>query len=626
MSTLVPGKLVYWKGQPVVILELKGFSEAIVRDINSGSTDIVRVAELTINLGPLNNHSQGRHLVAKDKEWSLALERFEIIKPLLDKHARTESDVRKVASEHGKGTATLYRWIKRFEETGLVSSLLRQERADKGDKKLPKEVNELINAQIEKEYLRKERPSVLKLFRIIKAECIQTDLPVPHKNTVYARVRKLEDKEAIRKRISPKAAKQQYQPVTGRFPNANYPNAVVQIDHTPVDLIIVDEAHRQPIGRPFLTIAIDVSTKMISGFKVTLDPPSASTVGLCCAHAILSKENWLAKRDIDAEWPIYGKMEKIHVDNGKDFQSNMLKRACQQHNIILEFRPKGQPNYGPHVERAFRTFMQEVQTIPGTTFSSVKDKLDYDSEGNACMTLAELELWFTVFVVYCYHHRPHKGINQVPPIKLYTEAILGDSLKPGIGLPAPIEDEETLLLDFTPYVERTIQRQGVQIDHIYYYSDVLRKWIGAKDLNDKSKKRKFIFARDPRDISVVHFFDPDTLRYVPVPYLNTSRPIISLWELRATTKALQEDDRYIVDEDSIFKGIQKMRQIESEAIEKTRLAKQQRATEKRKRRMAERRNNWTVESRKTEEVIHSEIEIEDTLGDDILPFSDVEVG
>ena len=107
MSTLAPGKLVYWKGQPVVILELKGFSEAIVRDINTGSTDIVRVAELTINLESLNNHSQGRHLVAEDKEWSLALERFEIIKPLLDKHARTESDVRKVASEHGKGCNSL---------------------------------------------------------------------------------------------------------------------------------------------------------------------------------------------------------------------------------------------------------------------------------------------------------------------------------------------------------------------------------------------------------------------------------------------------------------------------------------------------------------------------------------
>lgn len=129
------------------------------------------------------------------------------------------------------------------------------------------------------------------------------------------------------------------------------------------------------------------------------------------------------------------------------------------------------------------------------------------------MTLSELELWFTVFIVYCYHHRPHKGINKIPPIQLYTDAIFGNKDKPGIGLPAPIEDEETLHLDFTPYLERTIQRQGVVIDNIHYYSDTLRKWIGAKDENDRTKKRKFIFARDPRDISVIHFLDPDTHRY-----------------------------------------------------------------------------------------------------------------
>lgn len=505
MSSIIPGKLVYWNEQAVLVLELKGFSEAIVRSVETGSTDIVRVSDLKLKSAESDQKTHSNHLIAKDKEWELALDRFDIIKPLLDKPTRTENDVRLIAQKHGKGITTIYRWLKRFEETGLVSSLLRQVRADKGDNKLGDEVEELISTQIEKEYLRKERPSVLKLYRIIKAECIKSDLPVPHKNTVYARVRKIEDKELTRRRISLKAAKQQFQPITGRFPGGDYPNSVVQIDHTKVDLIIVDEIHRLPVGRPYLTIAIDVATKMISGFKVTLDPPSASSVGLCVAHAIMSKENWLAKRDIDAEWPIYGKMEKIHVDNGKDFRGNMLRRACQQHSIILEFRPKGQPNYGPHVERAFRTFMQEVQTIPGTTFSSVKDKLDYDSEGNACMTLSELELWFTVFIVYCYHHRPHKGINKIPPIQLYTDAIFGNKDKPGIGLPAPIEDEETLHLDFTPYLERTIQRQGVVIDNIHYYSDTLRKWIGAKDENDRTKKRKFIFARDPRDISVIHF-------------------------------------------------------------------------------------------------------------------------
>lgn len=625
MKSITPGKLVYWREKPVIVLELKGFNEAIIRSVEDGSTNIAKVTDLTLNLIGQNNKHQSKHLIAEDKEWDVALDRFDVIKPLLDKPNRTENDVRKIAKKNGKGITTIYRWLKRFEETGLVSSLLRQARTDKGDKKLSTEVEELINIQIENEYLRQERPSVLKLYRIIKAECIKSDLPVPHKNTIYARVRKIEDKELIKKRISLKAAKQNFQPITGRFPGGDYPNAVVQMDHTPVDLIVVDEINRLPIGRPYLTIAIDVATKMISGFKVTLDPPSASTVGLCCAHAIIPKENWLAKRDIDAEWPIHGKMEKIHVDNGKDFRSNMLKRACQQHNIILEFRPKGQPNYGPHVERAFRTFMQEVHDLPGTTFSSVKDKLDYDSEGKACMTLAELELWFTVFVVYCYHHRPHKGINSIPPIKLYTEAIFGDKNKPGIGLPEAVNDEETLRLDFTPYVERTIQRQGVAIDNIQYYSDTLRKWIGAKDEQDRSKKRKFIFARDPRDISVVYFFDPDTNRYAPIPYLNISHPAISLWELRAVMKSLQENEHFIVDEDSIFKGIQKMRDIEANAIEKTKLAKQHRANEKRKRRMAERRNNWSTELNIPQQTVEPKSEDEDELLDDIEPFTDIEL-
>lgn len=130
---------------------------------------------------------------------------------------------------------------------------------------------------------------------------------------------------------------------------------------------------------------------------------------------------------------------------------------------------------------------------------------------------------------------------------------------------------------------------------------------------------------DPRDISVIHFLDPDTHRYVPIPYLNSSRPTISLWELRAVTKSLQSNEHFLVDEDSIFKGVQKMREIEADAIEKTRLAKQQRANEKRKRRMAERRNNWTVDINKSDKLEALGSEIDDENWDDIQPFSDIEL-
>ena len=52
------------------------------------------------------------------------------------------------------------------------------------------------------------------------------------------------------------------------------------MEHTPVDLIVVDDRHRLPIGRPYLTAAIDVFSRCVVGVVVTLEAPSALSVGL----------------------------------------------------------------------------------------------------------------------------------------------------------------------------------------------------------------------------------------------------------------------------------------------------------------------------------------------------------
>jgi putative transposase len=625
MKTILPGQVVYWGERSAVVLELKGFADVIVRTLDKFQTEVVRVGELSLTL-PSDQPAKSEHLLAADKDWEKAAARYELIRPLLEGSGKDLAEVQAVAVAAGKSVATIYRWINRFEETGLVSSLLRPTRSDKGEQRLDPEVEEIIAREIKDYYLKEERPSVIKLHRRIEVACHEVDLEAPHKNTVHARARELDRIEATRRRFGPKAAKAKYAPLRGKFPGADYPYAVVQIDHTPVDINLVDEKHRLPIGRPYLTIAIDVASKMLAGFLMTLDPPSALSAGLCISHAVLRKEHWLAKRDIAAEWPVYGKMRKIHLDNAKEFRGKMLERACDQHGIGIEHRPKGQPNYGPHVERAFRTFMQEVHSLPGTTFSNVQKKIDYDSEGRACMTLAELELWFTYFVVYCYHHRPHRGISDIAPIKMYHQFIFGNETQPGIGLPAAIVDEETFRLDFTPYEERTIQRHGVVIDHIHYYAPILRKWIAAPDQQYPSRTRRFIFARDPRDVSMVYFLDPDTNSYCPVPYLNNALPAISLWELRAIVKRLQDDKGDVISEQMIFEGIRHMRKIEEDAIEKTRLAKQQRATEKRKRRTAERRTGWAGVHSSSQKNGNAIVPQEDTMDDIVEPFSDIKVG
>lgn len=625
IKTIRIGQLVYWRNEPAIVLELKGLSEAIIRRQIDRETEVVNASTLT--LGPISNQKwKPGHLLVDEKEWDTAMERYELIKPLLDIPNRKLSEVKVIAESSGKSQATLYRWLQRFEETGLVSSLLRSPRADKGKQKLDQEVEDIIALQIKTHYMKREPVSVSKLSRLIRQACAAVGVEAPNKNTVYARVREIEQREVTKAHYGPKKARERYEPLRGKFPGAEYPNAVVQIDHTKVDVIIVDEEHRLPIGRPYLTLAIDVASKMVVGFRLTLDPPGSMSAGLCIAHAVSRKDHWLAKRDIAAEWPIYGKMRKIHVDNAKEFRGKMLSRACNQHGIILEHRPRGQPNYGPHIERLFRTFMAETHSLPGTTFSNTQKKLDYDAEGHACMTLPDLELWLTVFIVYFYHHQPHKGITDVSPIKRYYQYVHGNSEQPGIGLPAPIQDEVTFGLDFTPYVERTVQRDGVVIDNVRYYSPILRRWIDAPDRNNPRQTRKFIFARDPRDISIVYFLDPDTETYTPIPYFNSARPAISLWELNAALTELRKAPDTQVDEQKIFEGIARMRQIEAEAVEKTRLAKQHRATEKRKRRTAEQRKGWLGVHQQQPINSLDDLKLADLEAEEIVPFSEIRLG
>ena len=85
--------------------------------------------------------------------------------------------------------------------------------------------------------------------------------------------------------------------VPGEF-TASRPLEVVQIDHTQVDVIVVDAVSRQSTGRPWLTLAIDVHTRMVVGAYLSLDEPSVVSVGVCLLNSVFEKSAFLrSERD-----------------------------------------------------------------------------------------------------------------------------------------------------------------------------------------------------------------------------------------------------------------------------------------------------------------------------------------
>ena len=180
---------------------------------------------------------------------------------------------------------------------------------------------------------------------------------------------------------------------------------------TKVDINIVDETYREVIGRPWITVLIDVYSRMILGFYLSLDPPGDIAVGLAISYSVQRKESWLAKFNITTPYPCWGIMDMIHADNAGEFHGNMIKRACKEYGIDIEWRPVKQPRYGAHIERWLGHLLKKIHRLTGTTFFNVEEKGDYDSEKYAQMTLTELEEWITLFITGVYHQRFHTGFE-----------------------------------------------------------------------------------------------------------------------------------------------------------------------------------------------------------------------
>jgi putative transposase len=485
--------------------------------------------------------------------------------------SHTQAEVALVAREHNRSVATVYRWLQAYAQTGSVVSLVEGPRGGKGQVRLPSPLETLVQEAIEAHYLTNQRKSVAKVVLAIRQQCHQAGLVPPGESTIRRRILARPAEEQVRRRQGAKQAREQFTPHKGAFPGADFPLAMVQIDHTLVDILLVDEQYRQAIGRPWLTVALDVYSRMVLGFYLSFDPPGAAGTGLCLAHAILPKDLWLSKQEVSGDWPCWGVMQAIHADNAKEFRGVTLQRACEKYGIRLEWRPVGKPHWGGHIERLMGTFMKEVHTLPGTTFSNVRQRKDYSSKERAALTLREFEQWLTTFIVQVYHKRVHQGTQQVPYDR-YQEGLLGSARQVGIGLPARLTDELQVRLDFMPAEERTIQEYGVVIDHIHYYADVLRPHINSLEPPVPGKprqKRKFWFKRDPRDISFLYFLDPDTHQYHRIPYRDISHPVISIWEFRqARLLAVQQGGENVTEQD-IFAAYDRMRTVELAAVQKT---------------------------------------------------------
>ena len=73
-----------------------------------------------------------------------------------------------------------------------------------------------------------------------------------------------------------------------------------------MDVIVVDEQSAVATGTSVVEPGGGCPTRMVAGFHLSFDDPSALAVAMVLTHAVLPKEAWLAERQISLPWPVSG--------------------------------------------------------------------------------------------------------------------------------------------------------------------------------------------------------------------------------------------------------------------------------------------------------------------------------
>jgi len=492
-----------------------------------------------------------------DSDWSEAVRREASIRPLVA-GPNSRAVVGAAAAALGLSVSQAYRLLGRLREKPLTQSLVVGKTGPrKGARLLPDEIDRRIENAIDAVYKKREKPTVRKLLRDIAVDCRAASLKAPSRKAVRARLSARSPKELDQAREGSDAARQRFAPVKpGLRPQA--PLAIVQIDHTRVDIQLVDEQCRLVLGRPWLTVLLDVFSRAVVGFHLSFDAPSAAGVALAIAQGVLPKLDWLADRRLDLAWPMHGLPVSIHLDNGAEFHSRPLKRGCQQHGIRIDHRPPATPRFGGHIERLMGTLMKRVHALPGSTCSNTVERGAYPSERRAVLTLREFERVFALEVLGPYHNEVHSALGKTPA------AAWADGLAT-VGKPGLPDEPAGFVLDFLPFEERVVRREGVRLFNVLYFNGALAALLDRAD-------RRCRVKYDPRRMDAVFIALPEG-GHLRVPCADLGRPAISLWEQRAATRALREQGRRTVNEAAVSVAVEEQRRVLVEAHSSSKAAR-----------------------------------------------------
>jgi putative transposase len=240
------------------------------------------------------------------------------------------------------------------------------------------------------------------------------------------------------------------------------PFEIAHIDHTELDLEMLDSGDGENLGRLWLTIMTDAFSRRFLAYYLSFDPPSYRSCMMVIRECVRR----------------HGRLpQTIVVDGGKEFASKYFDSLLAFYEITKKVRPPAKSRFGSTCERLFGvTNTQFIHTLRGNTQIMKNVRQVTKSNDPKRAAIWDILLLDNRARDYLYEVRDtmyHRTLGQTP-----REAFVSGEHLGGRRQNRRIVYDTTFLMSTAPTTPKgtakVIPGQGVTINYFNYWSAMFR--------------------------------------------------------------------------------------------------------------------------------------------------------
>ena len=407
------------------------------------------------------------------------IRRFRVIRPYLDSGTYPPQDKRS---------------IRRYYDTymkGGIEALKPKLPNGNGTIRMPKDVYPLMLRALKEEYAHASQKRFQRAYEFLEELCEETGFATPARKTFNLYIRHNETLEDLTARFGERS-------VYNQRPYKNEQIALLRrhgsrifeiahIDHTEVDVMLVDSETGRLLKKAWLTVMFDAFSRRALAVWLSYDRPSHVACMMVLRECVRRFQRL---------------PDRIIVDNGKEFNGIYFEALLAKYARDKINRPPHESRVGSVGERFFLTLDDGVNHVMDGNTQALKNPRSMspsvDPRRRARHTLQELDAAIKKFAYEIYDKVTHSELQIAPRLAFVNSARecgildlegIAFDISFYIATLPPIKGKKTRKVD---------PRSGIEVDGYDYWNPLFRaKRLAGKEIEVRC---------EPMDIRVVFAF------------------------------------------------------------------------------------------------------------------------